>query len=114
MFAETGATVANSGVTFLWIRRKNCAGHRKGAGHMGRGTMGTEHRGSSFGRLLCLIRGHNIDRLRVWHDGFDHRTTCRRCGSPLIKDSEEWRPFSSDTDMDPRRKPHPHYTESDT
>ena len=74
--------------------------------------MGTENRGITFGRIHCWLRGHKIDRHRVWYDGFDHRTTCRRCGTPMIKGLEEWRPFASDTDLDPRRKPHPHYSET--
>ena len=62
-----------------------------------------------IGELLCKLRGHKLDRNRVWHDGLDHRTSCERCMQPLIKQSREWRAFDTDSDTDLRRKPHPRY-----
>lgn len=58
--------------------------------------------------LVCKVKGHRINRRRVWHDKFDFRTTCDRCGAPLIRDEEEgWREFDSDRDMLVDRKAHP-------
>ncbi|GAB5349425.1 hypothetical protein [Alteriqipengyuania sp. 357] len=62
-----------------------------------------------LGRPVCFIFGHRIDRTRVWHDGLDHRTTCRRCAALMLKHKQGWRPFVMNQDVDTRRKPHPHF-----
>lgn len=66
-------------------------------------------REAMLSELQCSLLGHKIERKKVWHDGLDHRTSCARCGSPMIKHNQVWRPFDSDEDMDLRRKPHPHF-----
>lgn len=48
--------------------------------------------------LLCNLRGHAINRRRVWSDGFDYRATCGRCFRDLIRHSEGWRKFDLERD----------------
>ena len=45
--------------------------------------------------FLCnLVKRHVPDRTRVWDDGVDFRAPCRRCGTPMIKDTHVgWRAF---------------------
>ena len=62
-----------------------------------------------LGELLCNLFDHKVERRKVWHDGLDHRTSCGRCGAPLIKRNQLWRRFDTDEDTDMRRKPHPRY-----
>lgn len=57
--------------------------------------------------LRCNLRGHEIDRERVWDDGFNHRTTCTRCDRPLLRLNRVWQVFEPQRDGDPRRKAHP-------
>lgn len=60
-----------------------------------------------IGRLFCYLRGHSINRHRVWHDGQDMRARCRHCGVPMIRTQHDWRPFDMDQDANVDRKPHP-------
>ncbi|KPM18144.1 hypothetical protein AAG593_04465 [Citromicrobium bathyomarinum] len=60
-------------------------------------------------KALCGLRGHRVDRKRVWNDGLHFRTTCARCACPLINCNHAWRPFDTEKDADVRRKPHPRY-----
>jgi len=58
--------------------------------------------------VLCHFLGHHYRRDRVWFDGLDFRTSCTRCGTPLIRDFEDrWRPFNSERDASLARTAHP-------
>lgn len=59
--------------------------------------------------FVCQIVGHKINRHRVWFDSIDHRTSCERCGGPMIRDDAGWRAFDSDRDSHPLRRGHPNY-----
>jgi len=59
--------------------------------------------------LLCRLRGHAVNRRRVWHDGYDHRTSCQRCSTELIRYSDGWREFDPKRDGVVPRKGHPHH-----
>lgn len=56
---------------------------------------------------ICRLFGHRINRRRVWNDGVDFRTTCRRCGAPLLRGRDGWRRFDSASDSSTARDPHP-------
>jgi len=58
--------------------------------------------------LICRYRGHTIARHRVWNDGIDFRTSCARCGVPLIRDGG-WRAFDVERDTNDRRAAHPRH-----
>ena len=58
-------------------------------------------------RMICGLRGHVVNRSRVWNDGYDYRTSCDRCGTPMLRDVDGWRPFDEDRDNNLPRKPHP-------
>ncbi len=51
--------------------------------------------------FICAIRGHKPDRHRAWHDSMDWRSTCIRCGTPMIKDAldQKWRPYDPEGDF---------------
>jgi hypothetical protein len=57
--------------------------------------------------IFCLFGKHSIARDRVWHDGFDYRTTCLGCNKPLIRDVRVWRLFDDEADTKVARDPHP-------
>ncbi|HEY6814713.1 MAG TPA: hypothetical protein VI168_04155 [Croceibacterium sp.] len=56
--------------------------------------------------LICRFRGHLVARNRVWNDDVDFRTSCARCGTPLVRDGG-WRVFDSERDASTRRAEHP-------
>lgn len=61
-----------------------------------------------FKSVVCKVAGHRVNRRRVWHDKFDFRTSCDRCGAPLIRDDADgWREFDSDRDHLAGRMAHP-------
>ena len=60
-------------------------------------------------RLICRLRGHVVNRRHVWNDGYDYRTSCRRCSSELIRDPYGWREFDLERDGGLPRKGHPHH-----
>lgn len=64
-------------------------------------------------RLICRYLGHNVNRHRVWDDGFAFRTNCTRCDVSLIRDLNGWREFNSETDANTDRKPHPRSNKPD-
>lgn len=41
--------------------------------------------------IICRLRGHRPDRGGARHDGQDYWSTCRRCGTVLIRDIDRWR-----------------------
>ena len=57
--------------------------------------------------LICKVLGHKIDRHRVWNDHIDFRTSCARCGRPLLRDLAGWREFDEDRDSGQERAQHP-------
>ena len=57
--------------------------------------------------FICRIRGHLVARNRVWNDGIDFRTSCARCGMPLVRDGG-WREFDIARDASERRAAHPY------
>lgn len=59
-------------------------------------------------KLVCRLGGHSIDRKRVWHDTLNYRTTCARCGTPLLRAGMGWREYDAERDSDDRRAVHPH------
>ncbi len=59
-----------------------------------------------LGTLLCAIIGHKINRHRVWHDGRDFRSRCRRCKSDMIRTREGWERFRPDIHGTDRKMEH--------
>lgn len=59
-------------------------------------------------RLYCRIVGHRVNRHRVWNDQFNFRTSCKRCGAPLLRDGHGWREFDDERDASVLRDAHPH------
>ncbi|MEO6387783.1 MAG: hypothetical protein ABIT16_01500 [Croceibacterium sp.] len=57
--------------------------------------------------LVCKIIGHRVGRRRVWNDGIDFRTTCRRCQQDLIRPESGWRVYDPERDANPERSAHP-------
>lgn len=57
--------------------------------------------------MLCRIKGHNVNRHRVWHDGMNYRTHCETCKKPLIRERAGWRLFDPVQDDSSNRLPHP-------
>jgi len=57
--------------------------------------------------FLCRRFGHKVDRHRVWNDNIDFRTSCARCGAPLLRDRAGWRAFDPELDSDFERSSHP-------
>jgi hypothetical protein len=60
-----------------------------------------------FRTLLCAFGKHSIARNRVWHDGFDYRTSCLTCKRALIRDIRHWRVFDAVRDANVTRDLHP-------
>ncbi len=52
---------------------------------------------------FCGLIGHQPNRDRVWDDGLNYRTLCKRCGRPLLRESNGWVPFDADAHADERR-----------
>ena len=54
--------------------------------------------------LICTLSGHVRDKNRAWYDGLDWRSSCKRCGAPMIKDSlsGHWRLYVSSDDSNQR------------
>ncbi len=59
--------------------------------------------------MICRMKGHQVDRHRVWHDNLNFRTSCKTCGVALLRTGEGWRRFDSMKDASPDRLPHPHF-----
>lgn len=57
--------------------------------------------------LMCLAKGHSVNRNRVWHDGRNYRTSCTRCSTELLRDRDGWRMFDEHADGVKGRLPHP-------
>ncbi|WP_157216309.1 hypothetical protein [Flavisphingomonas formosensis] len=49
-------------------------------------------------RLLCRVLGHERDSRRIWRNGNDYRSYCKRCELPLIRESGGWRPYDAAVD----------------
>ena len=62
-----------------------------------------------LGGIVCKMRGHVVNRHRVWHDNINFRTTCQTCGAALIRTGDGWRAFDSKKDHDLQRLPHPNF-----
>jgi len=58
-------------------------------------------------RIVCNIFGHRIDRKHVWFDELDFRTSCRRCGTPMVRSIHGWREFDPERDNEAGRIGHP-------
>jgi hypothetical protein len=58
--------------------------------------------------LMCRLLGHRIAKNHVWHDNVDFRTSCKRCGEPMLRDQHGWRPFDRDGDFELARRGKPH------
>ena len=41
--------------------------------------------------ILCWLRGHSPDRRRARFDGVSYWSSCRRCGTNLVRGFEDWR-----------------------
>lgn len=61
--------------------------------------------------LLCLAKGHTVNRNRVWHDGQNFRTRCASCNTQMLRDRNGWRKFDESTDSGKGRLPHPRVRE---
>lgn len=51
--------------------------------------------------LWCNLFGHRRVPQRAWHDGYDWRATCKRCGTELLRAGTgkgRWREFDGDAD----------------
>tara|TARA_B100000678_G_scaffold38183_1_gene27894 strand:- start:1422 stop:1670 length:249 start_codon:yes stop_codon:yes gene_type:complete len=59
--------------------------------------------------IVCKVRGHVVNRHRVWHDNLNYRTTCQHCGAALLRTGEGWRAFDSKKDANVERWPHPDF-----
>jgi len=57
--------------------------------------------------LYCLIIRHRVNRHRVWNDQLNFRTSCERCGAPLLRDEYGWREFDGERDANTMRDAHP-------
>lgn len=58
--------------------------------------------------MVCKAAGHRVNRRRVWHDKVDFRTSCDRCGVPMIRDDHHgWREFDNERDLQLERRSHP-------
>lgn len=57
----------------------------------------------SLSGQLCPLLGHKPSRSAAWWDGLEWRAPCRRCGRPMIRASEGWRPFRT-SDASPQRE----------
>lgn len=44
--------------------------------------------------IVCAMRGHRVNRKKVWWDSINFRTNCTQCGRALLRDDEGWRPFN--------------------
>ncbi len=53
-----------------------------------------------FLEATCFISGHRIAKDRVWHDGHNFRTDCKRCGTAMIRRMNGWQPYMSSSDTD--------------
>lgn len=58
-------------------------------------------------KLVCSILGHSINRNRVWHDGVDFRTACRRCQAPMVRENDGWQRFNPKTHGEDRPRSRP-------
>jgi hypothetical protein len=58
----------------------------------------------SVQNLLCKLRGHKRDSSRVWHDGLDFRSRCKRCSIPMLRDLHGWRSYDSADDNEAGRQ----------
>jgi hypothetical protein len=61
--------------------------------------------------LYCQIVRHRVNRRRVWNDQLNFRTSCERCGTPLLRDEHGWRQFDSERDANVLRDGHPNCLE---
>lgn len=61
-----------------------------------------------FASFICKLRGHRVNRRRVWHDTINYRTRCERCGGALLRDTNGWRNYDLARDGEEGRGPHPH------
>jgi hypothetical protein len=59
--------------------------------------------------FICAFRGHLRDTRRTWHDRIEWRSSCVRCGVPMIKDRamNRWREFDREKDYSTARKGKP-------
>ncbi len=57
--------------------------------------------------LMCLAKGHSVNRNRVWHDGRNYRSRCTVCSRPLLRDHGNWRKFDLQEDASEARELHP-------
>jgi hypothetical protein len=55
---------------------------------------------------VCSIKGHRINRHRVWHDSVDYRTHCDRCEVEVIRTEQGWREYDG-IEQAEQRLPHP-------
>jgi len=46
--------------------------------------------------FACKIKGHQADRGAARHDGEDYWSTCKRCGTVLIRGQQGWREATGD------------------
>lgn len=45
-----------------------------------------------------MVVGHRVNRRKVWHDGRQFRTHCRRCKLDMVRGSGGWRPYNFEID----------------
>lgn len=53
--------------------------------------------------IICVLRGHKRAAGRVWDDNLNLRSSCKECGSPMIRGDHGWRLFDADHDFSPER-----------
>ena len=61
--------------------------------------------------IRCKVLGHIINRKRVWDDGQNDRSRCETCHQPVIRDKGVWRAFVVASDLNVKRRMHPHTDE---
>ncbi len=57
--------------------------------------------------VICWLTRHRVNRRRVWNDQLNFRTSCERCGAPLLRDEHGWRLFDGERDANVLRDAHP-------
>lgn len=60
-------------------------------------------------KLYCRVKRHIVPVGRIWHDNYNYRARCGRCGHPLIRVDGFWKEFESAQYASVYRAPHPHF-----
>lgn len=53
---------------------------------------------------ICEFLGHRVNRRRVWHDGLNYRSRCKRCRHDLLRQQKGWALYDPAAHADERRE----------